>query len=148
MASAAANRIILEDNFVRQLKAKGVEAVASYKILPPDGTINKELVREAIEGKGFDSVIIGRLIGIDVNKYQNTQDTPVGAGLYGSTKYEWYQPGYDYNTYKIETTVWQVAGENMIMKCNYDVLDPQNIPRESEKLVEQIIKEMSKVKLI
>ncbi len=134
LASKMANRMILEDTFVRKFKAKGTQAVASYKLLPPDGTVNKEVIREAVEGKGFDAVIIGRLVGVDVHKNVNLPDTPVGVGLYGAQTYEWYQPGYDYETYKIQTSVWQVASEKMIWKCEVDVLDPQNVKKETGKL--------------
>jgi hypothetical protein len=148
LASKTGNRIILEDNFVRQIKKTGAAAVASYKILPPDGTVNKDVIRAAIEGQGFDAVIIGRLAGVDVHKNIILPETPVGAGLYSANTYEWYQPGRDYNVYKVQTTVWQVSSEKMIWKCQYDVLDPKNIPKEGEDLAKKIIKELVKVKLL
>jgi hypothetical protein len=148
LASKTGNRIILEDNFVRQIKKTGAAAVASYKILPPDGTVNKELIREAVEGKGFDAVIIGRLVGIDVHKNVNLPDSPVGAGLYGTQTYEWYQPGYDYPTYKIQTSIWQVASEKMVWECEIDVLNPKDILKESKKIADQIVKHLVKINFI
>jgi hypothetical protein len=44
--------------------------------------------------------------------------------------------------------VWQVSSEKMIWKCQYDVLDPQNIPKEGEELAKKIIKELVKVNLL
>ncbi len=148
LAGKTSKRIILEDSFVRELKKRDVHAVASYKILPPDGTVNKDVIREAIEGKGFDAVIVGRLVGIDVERNIILPEAPVGAGLYHSSHYDWYQPGRDYDVYKIQTTVWQVSTEKMIWKCQYDVVDPKNIPRRGEEVAKEIVKQLAKVKLL
>ena len=149
LASATGNRIIIEDNFVRELKAKGANAVASYKVLPPDGTVNRDVIKAAIEGKDYDAVIIGRLTAVDVHKAAIIPQTAgAGVGLYDYTEYNWYQPGRDYNTYKVESTVWQVSSEKLVWKSEYDVLDPRNIPKETEKLAKEIVKQLRKFKLV
>ena len=149
LAAKMENRILLEDHFVEKKKKKGTVAVASYKILPPDGTVNKDVIRTAVEGSDIDAVIIGRLIDIEAHKNQNLPDVPVGGdALYRSTTYEWYQPGRDYKIYKIQTSVWQVSSEKMIWKAEVDVLDPQNIKKETGKLAAEIVKDLRRVKLL
>lgn len=149
LAAKMENRIMLEDHFVEKMKKKGTVAVASYTVLPPDGTVNKDVIRTAVEDSDIDAVILGRLIDVEQHKNQNLPDVPVGGdGLYKGTTYEWYQPGRDYKVYKIQTTVWQVSTEKMIWKAEADVLDPQNIKKETGRLAAEIVKDLRRVKLL
>ncbi|HYQ48050.1 MAG TPA: hypothetical protein VEP69_03200, partial [Thermodesulfovibrionales bacterium] len=55
-------RNIYEDEFVRQLKAHGVDAVASYTIVPSDEQPDKEVVTPKLKAQGFDNVLVTRLV--------------------------------------------------------------------------------------
>ena len=50
-----------EEEFVRQLNAKGVTAIASHKYIPRDKMRDRETITKNIEGLGIDGVIITRL---------------------------------------------------------------------------------------
>jgi hypothetical protein len=58
-------RRMAEDEIANDLKALGVEAIPGSQLISKGEDISKESVKEAIQGKGFDSVMLLRLISID-----------------------------------------------------------------------------------
>jgi len=62
MLKTPANQRILEDEMVRQLKARGTDAVASYTVLPEQVQANKETITAKMNELGADAVLISRLM--------------------------------------------------------------------------------------
>jgi hypothetical protein len=56
-----------ESIVVAKLRRRGVDAVASNTLMPMDEKIDRETVKAAIAGKGFDSVLVTRLLGVNLN---------------------------------------------------------------------------------
>lgn len=50
---------------VKSLEKQGLHAVASSDIMPADEQINRKTVRAAMAGKGFDGVLVSRLLDLD-----------------------------------------------------------------------------------
>jgi hypothetical protein len=83
-------RRAFEDEFVKQLKASGVGAVASYTLIPELGPAEQARLRQGIEQAGADAMLITRLVRIDVD----TQFTPAfhptaGTDLAGGYSAAW-----------------------------------------------------------
>jgi hypothetical protein len=57
-----ARRILMEDEFVRQLKARGTVGMPGYVIIPPEKMVEREAALEKIRGLGADAVLVIRLI--------------------------------------------------------------------------------------
>src|SRR5579872_6266080 len=51
-----------EDEFVKQWRERGVEAVASSKVLPADTPLDKAGVAPIAKAQGFDSVLVTRVL--------------------------------------------------------------------------------------
>src|SRR5271169_687570 len=51
-----------ENEFVRQWKARGINAVASAEVLPAGATLDKAGVAPIAKAQGFDSVLVMRLL--------------------------------------------------------------------------------------
>ena len=62
-------RRYFEDEFVRQLRARGTDAVASYEIIPFDKVLDKATVTEKMKGSRVDSVLITKML------FKTTVDT-------------------------------------------------------------------------
>ena len=120
-------RNLFEDEFVRQLKAHGVNAVASYTVVPIDELPDDNIVREKIGRLGVDSVIVTRLVD------RRTVETYVPGqayalpGFYGSWgpyhRYV-YSPGYvvaDEYAFA-ETNIYEVQGEKLIWSARSETL--------------------------
>ena len=56
------NRRIFEDEFVRQLKARGTNAIASYTVLPDDKKGDHAVIAVKVKEQGADAVLITRLV--------------------------------------------------------------------------------------
>jgi hypothetical protein len=55
-------RKLSENEFVRQWKERGVEAVASSSVLPSDVTLDKAGVAPFAKAQGYDTVLVNRLM--------------------------------------------------------------------------------------
>jgi hypothetical protein len=55
-------RRYFEDEFVRQLQARGTDAVASYEIIPFDKVLDKATITEKMKGSRVDSVLITKML--------------------------------------------------------------------------------------
>lgn len=50
-----------------KLRKRGVDAVASSTLMPLDEKIDRDTVKAAIAGKGFDTVLVTHLVGVNLN---------------------------------------------------------------------------------
>lgn len=62
VAKDPANRKIFEDQFVRQLKARNADAIASYTVLPDTKLNDPVVIAEKISEHGSDAVLVTRLV--------------------------------------------------------------------------------------
>lgn len=62
IAKDPANRKFFEDEFVRELKARGVDAIASYALLPETKQKDTVAIAEKISEQGSDAVLVTRLV--------------------------------------------------------------------------------------
>ena len=56
------NRKTFEEEFIRQWRRYGVQAVSSLDIWPSSATISKELVAPVAKARGFDTVLVARVL--------------------------------------------------------------------------------------
>src|SRR5512134_193892 len=61
MLKTPGNRRILEDEMVKQLKARSTDAVAAYTVLPDGAGMNRETITAKMNELGADAVLISRL---------------------------------------------------------------------------------------
>jgi hypothetical protein len=62
IAQDRTRRILLEDEFVRQLKARGSIGMPVYVVIPPDKMVERETALAKIRSLGADTVLTMRLI--------------------------------------------------------------------------------------
>jgi len=94
IAQDRARRILLEDEFVRQLKARGSLGMPMYVVIPPDKMVDKETALAKVRGLGADTVLTMRLI--DKLTARTNIPEPVKAGQAGqSPGPRFYEYAYD-----------------------------------------------------
>ena len=86
-------RRTFEDEFVKQLKAAGVEAVPSYLYIPEDGQVDEGRLQEAVKRANADGVIITRLVRVE-------KKTEVSPGFYQPA------PAFSYGFYGGYSAAW------------------------------------------
>ena len=124
-----AQRRSIEDDYVVALQQVPVQAVASYTLIDSEQPLTRETVEAAIEGQGFDTVLVTRLLGVEeVEQYQ----PPVHYDHYRSY-HRYYQrslnyssPGY-YRRFKIltlESNLYDTASGELVWSMQSESIDP------------------------
>jgi len=114
------NRRSLEDEFAGQLQSRGISATAGYSVLP-DEKPTKEIVAGFLKGKGYDAVLLIRLIREKKQRtYVEGGPAPTSiswGGYYASGYYTVDRIAYaEANLFDVETEklVWTAASETWL----------------------------------
>jgi hypothetical protein len=154
VSNQPALRRTFEDEFVKDLKAAGVDAVASYNFIPEGGRAEEARVNQAVKGAGADGVLITRLVRVDVN----TQVTPaypptMGMGYYGGYAGAYggfYDPPMvtQTDTLVVETNLYGVDESHLLWSGTTQTFAPTNLQQEMPGFAKIIIGALQKHKLI
>jgi hypothetical protein len=145
---------------VSELKALGVEGLASYKLLPDSEKLSRESVAAAIKGRNIDAVLVTHLLGIDEREAYvqgNYQSYPMrhghrrGYGAYYSSVYDTlYTPGYyvKFKVVRLETNVYETNNAVMVWSMQSETLDPESVTQLTESLVREVSRKLKENGLI
>lgn len=132
------NRRIFEDEFTRALRTAGVDAVASYTLIPQDGKIDEAVLKAVVRKQGLDGVIMTRLVRID----KQTVYTPGYAWTLPSVRYRDNLYGYyatawppygtppearEVESAVLETTLWNAADSKLVWTGTTSTFAPSNV---------------------
>jgi hypothetical protein len=147
-------RRTFEDEFVKDLKAVGVDAVPSYTLIPEGGKAEEARVNQVVKDAGADGVLVTRLVRVDVN----TQVTPVypstmGMGYYGGYAGAYggyYEPGMvtQTDTIVLETNLYGIDENHLLWSGTTETFAPTNLKQEMPGFAKLIIGTLQKHKLI
>jgi hypothetical protein len=136
-------RRTFEDEFVKQLKAAGVEAVPSYLYIPEDGQVDEDRLQEAVKRANADGVIITRLVRVEKKTEVSPGFYQPGPfGFYGGYSAAWlgyYEPPriYQYDVYISETSLYDM--NQLVWAGTVETTDPGDIDKEIERYVDTVI---------
>ena len=155
VAKRPATKRFFEDEFVNQLQARGISAIASYKLFPSDGMIAKEDILAKANNRGIDSFIVTRLVDkqtVETYVPGTVQYAPPYPhrrwhGYYADSYRAVYSPGYtvqdevvilETNLYdaKSEGLIWSAMSETFI-EGSKDTLVKGFIKKIIESLLEK-----------
>jgi len=158
-AESDLGRRTFEDSFVRALRASNTEAVAGYTLLPGDIAINKESISKAIEGKGFDAVLITSHertdkktvyvpgeVRTEVSGYGYPYARP-GWDLYNQRVYRTIeQPGYydEQSLVYLETNLFEAREGALIWSARTETVNPSSVQDLATSLSKLVIKNLRK----
>jgi hypothetical protein len=148
-------RRVFEDEFVNELKAAGVEAVASYTLIPQDGKADEATLQRAVHESGADGAVISRL----VKKETKTQVSPAiyspvpGFGFYGWYSAAWigyYEPPtvYQYDVVTSETSLYDIDAQRLLWAGTTETFSPSNVRKDTRDLAKLIIDALKQQHLI
>ena len=90
-ARVSQNRLLAENEFVRQLKARGLVAMPVYVVIPPDKLVERDAALSKIRDLGVDALLTLRIID-----KQTAQSRIPDPGLAGPSRLsDYYQNVYD-----------------------------------------------------
>ena len=142
-------RKMYEDDFVKQLKAAGVEGVSSYGLIPDIAKATRDDVKRAAGKSGADAVLVTRLVKFDKQTY--TPPTNVRAEIYLGTNDEFTPSSESVTTVTVilENQLYQTAGEHKAWSGTTKSFDPNdNLARSISDLSALIVKTLTAQKLI
>jgi len=159
------SRKAFEDTFASAIANEGGRAQASWGVLPDSTQLSEEQIRGAIEGGGFDGVLITRLLSVDEDKeytpastYNNPRTTYYGGGygyggyygFYGTTYAKVHEPGYfeTSTTFRLETNLYSVATNSLVWTGQSETVDPESISDVRASMTAAVARKLKEEKLI
>ena len=113
----ATNRRTLEDGFVAALTARGVRATPSYTLFPGDYP-SKEEARSAVQGGGYDGLLVASMRGANEQEYvPGVYTGGFWDGYYGPGWGGAWDPGYvvTEEVVKFQTSLWDARGQGKLV---------------------------------
>lgn len=161
-----AGRRLFEDTFAKALSSDSGTARASWEHLPQSTQLTEEQIKGAIEGGGYDGVVITQLLSVDrSNEYvpgSTHTVAPRNFGYYGSyAGYGYYgyysgsyatvrDPGYfkTKTTFRLSTNLYSVATGELVWSGESDTVDPESIADVIDSMTAAVAKQLRAEKLI
>lgn len=152
-------RSLVEDEFVRQLKAHGNDAVASYSVLPGDEKPDKETVLAKAHDLGADVILLIKFLKKDIGSTQTPVrryavpqgfDTSWDSYYYGgvSTDVGVRDISYDYDTISMETTLFLTATQKPIWSALSQTTYQQGPIKQIKPFTTAVVKKLVQEKLV
>lgn len=135
MSANTVFRRVYEERLAARLEERGVTAVAGADVLAEGTEASQERIREAIEGKGFDAVLVTRLIDIETQKTIISQTDYLLPPPYYRNFYDYYYRVHpqvyrrDYlvtdTIVTLETAVYESTENRLIWVVTSESFNPQ-----------------------
>jgi hypothetical protein len=161
VSTQASVRRTFEDTFAQALTQQGVQAVASYTLIPEDGQIAEDALKKATEQAGADGVLITRMVGrtTDVTAWPEPAPMPPAGfgmrrGYYGYYSGAWvgyYEPVTTVQTtdYVIaETTLFRTDAPEPVWSATSRTVEPRDVRKATEGFAKVMIAQLRKEGLI
>ncbi len=150
VAENETGRRSFEDAFAAALALQNADAVPSYQLLPGEERLSRESIEAAISGRGFQGVLVTRLLGVDEQETYVPPSTYVRPGYYGRGMYGYYgsswdvvhRPGYTVTEtiVRLETHLYDAATADLVWAAHSDTFDP----RSTDDIIDSVTKKLSR----
>lgn len=138
---------LLENEFVLQLKAKGIDAVPSHSVLPEDTILEKEMITAKISELRIDSVLIATLVDVKETEAYESPTFFAPTGFYGYYMQCCYSVMSGYNV-EIETRIFDAHYDTLIWSAlSATVLEPAP-GKTIQSYIAAIVSELQNQKLL
>lgn len=151
-------RRVFEDAFCVQLKARAVECVQSYTLVPEDGIASRERYDGAVRTARADGVFIARVLRVE-RRTEVIPSAPVGfGGAYGFYGAAWGGPlfmGYaapptviQVDQAFVESRLFSVKSDQPVWTAQSEIFAPSNPQRDADDFSRTMIDALAARKLI
>lgn len=121
-----------EDEFVVQLQAAGIDALASYRYISEDEGIDENKLKQAAQKARADAVLFARSVKMEQKTNYGPAFPYLSFGIFGSNVGASWSglsgaPGVShYNEYTSETTLYDVAKNEVVWTGTIKTTEPEN----------------------
>lgn len=143
-----------EDEFVIQLGAAGIDALASYRYIPEDEGIDENNLKQAAQKARADAVLFARSVKMEQKTNYGPTFPYLSFGIFGSNVGASWSglsgaPGaYRYNEYTSETTLYDVAKNEVVWTGTIKTTEPENVQTAIKSYVEAVMKALDAQNLL
>lgn len=144
----------LEDEFVFQLRAAGIDALPSYRYAAEDEKIDEAKLKEIAQKAGADATLFARSINVEQKTQLGPSYPMPWFGVFGSNVGATWQGSYGapsvyrYNEYTSETTLHDVAKNDVVWTGTIKTTEPENMKTAIKSYVEAVIKALREKNLL
>ena len=149
----ASVRRSFEDEFVVQLQAAGVDALASYRDIPDDQKIDEDELKQVAQKARADAVLFARSVQVE-QKTKFGPTVPFSFGVFGSNVgASWSGPAGSanvsrYKEYTSETALYNMAKNDLVWSGTIKTTEPENVQTAIKSYVEAVIKALEAQNLL
>ena len=142
-----------EDEFVVQLQAAGVDALASYRDIPDDQKIDEDELKQVAQKARADAVLFARSVQVE-QKTKFGPTFPFSFGVFGSNVgASWSGPAGSanvsrYKEYTSETALYNMAKNDLVWSGTIRTTEPENVQTAIKSYVEAVIKALEAQNLL
>lgn len=143
-----------ESTLANSIRGAGAQAEPAGDLLPAGTEATKESITAAISGKGYDTVLVTRLVSKkDEQRYVPGTPYPGPHSYYqGFPDYYMnvyptvYSPGYLVNDtiVNLETNVYETSAGKLVWAVMSESFNPDDVNKEIESLSDVLVKQMKK----
>ena len=143
-----------EDEFVVQLRAAGIDALASYRYIPEDEGIDENNLKQAAQKARADAVLFARSVKMEQKTNYGPTFPYLSFGIFGSNVGASWSglsgaPGaYRYIEYTSETTLYDVAKNEVVWTGTIKTTEPENEQTAIKSYVEAVMKALDAQNLL
>ena len=143
-----------EDEFVVQLRAAGIDALASYQYISEDEGIDENKLKQAAQKARADAVLFARSVKMEQKTNYGPTFPYLSFGVFGSNVGASWSglPGgsgaYRYNEYTSETTLYDVAKNELVWTGTIKTTEPENAQTAIKSYVEAVMKALDAQNLL
>lgn len=146
-------RRLFEQIFTKRFRARDIEALTSYSILPVDAKPEKDVVAEAIKGKGFDIVLITHYAGTDEETVYVPGNTRIESDYrrrfsryYRNTYTIVHEPGYysKQTSVYLQTNIYAASDGKLIWSARSKTANPASATEMFDSLSAAVMKRLEK----
>jgi len=143
-------RVAAEESLVRELNARGMQAVATYRIAPKEELARADTAKPWFEKANVEGVVAVRPVSVDTETYTTgTWVTTNYSTLWGYYGYGWttvYAPASarTQTVVVVETTIYSVPRNQLLWAAVSETNNPRDLRGFFEELSKEMVKEMQK----
>jgi len=143
-----------EDEFVVQLQAAGIDALASYRYIPENEAIDENKLKQAAQKARADAVLFVRSVKMEQKTNFGPTFPYLSFGIFGSNVgASWSglsgaSGAYRYNEYTSETALYDVAKNELVWTGTIKTMEPENVQTAIKSYVEAVMKALDAQNLL
>lgn len=154
VAKNPAIRRSFEDQFVAQLKARGITAFASYAIIPSEAKLDKETVNVKVKDLEVGAVLVTRLVDTRKEKvvvptqHYYTDWYNYYARTYEVVRSPAYYTEYEYEVVSLETNLYDTKSGKLIYSGLSDTSIEDTVEAAIKSFIKVLIESLAKNELV